>query len=276
LLGLPSEVVSPAPDPAEAAELADITARVRGAVAALPYGQRNAVLLFYLQGLSHREVAAELGISVGAVKARLHQARASLAPKLASVAAFEEETTMTTEAAEWIEVSVSGIRRSHGDEEEWQRKFVMVLAERDGERTLPIWIGPAEAISLAMELQSAETPRPFTYKLAADLVGAAGAKVAEVRITRLIEEVFYASVLIDGPAGRHEVDSRPSDAVILALVAGAPVKVEAGLLRAGQAAGPAGELGSLPVATAEIAVEAQQRIRERRWHLCGPGADPAT
>jgi bifunctional DNase/RNase len=185
---------------------------------------------------------------------------------------------MTTEDAQWIEVSVSEIRRSHGDdEEEWQRKFVMVLAERDGERTLPIWIGPAEAISLAMELQSAETPRPFTYKLAAGLVGAAGAKVAEVRITRLIEEVFYASVLVDGPAGRREVDSRPSDAVNLALAAGAPVKVEAGLLRADQAAGRAGELASLPVATAEIAAEAQQRIRERRWHVCGPGtADPAT
>jgi RNA polymerase sigma-70 factor (ECF subfamily) len=154
LLGLPADVVSPAAGPAAAAELADIAARVRGAVAALPDGQRNAVLLFYLQGLSHREVAAELGISVGAVKARLHQARVSLAPRLASVADFREETTMTTEDAQWIDVAVSEIRRSHGDdEEEWQRKFVMVLAERDGARTLPIWIGPAEAISLAMELR---------------------------------------------------------------------------------------------------------------------------
>jgi RNA polymerase sigma factor (sigma-70 family) len=278
LLGLPCDVVSPAPGPAEAAELADIAARVRGAIAALPDGQRNAVLLFYLQGLSHREVAAELGISVGAVKARLHQARVSLAPRLASVADFQEETTMTTEAAEWIDVSVSEIRRSHGDDEdEWQRKFVMVLAERDGDRKLPIWIGPAEAISLAMELESAETPRPFTYKLAAGLVGAAGAQVAEVRVTRLIEEVFYASVLVDGPVGRREVDSRPSDAVNLALAAGAPIKVEAGLLRSEQAAGRAGELASLPVATTEIAAEAQQRIRERHWHVCGPGtADPAT
>lgn len=277
LLVLPTDVVSPSPGPAEEAELADIAARVRGAVAALPYGQRNAVLLFYLRGLSHREVAAELGISVGAVKARLHQARASMAPRLASVADLEEEATMTTEDAQWIDVSVSAIRRSHGDEDEWQRKFVMVLAERDGAGTLPIWIGPAEAISLAMELQSAETPRPFTYTLAAGLVGAAGAQVAEVRITCLIEEVFYAAVLVEGPAGRREVDARPSDAVNLALAAGAPVKVKAELLRAGQAAKWAGELGSLPVATAEIAAEAQQRIRERRWHVCGPGtADPAT
>ena len=278
LLGLPFDAVSHAPGPAEAAELADIAARVRGAVAALPDGQRNAVLLFYLQGLSHRKVAAELSISVGAVKARLHQARASLAPRLASVADLKEETTVTTEAAEWVDVSVSEIRRSHGDnEEEWQRKFVMVLAERDGDRKLPIWIGPAEAISLAMELESAETPRPFTYKLAAGLVYAAGARVAEVRVTRLIEDVFYASVLVDGSAGRREVDARPSDAVNLALAAGAPIRVEAGLLRAELAAGRAGELASLPVATAEIAAEAQQRIRERHRHACGPDtAAPAT
>lgn len=172
LLGLPADVMSPAPGPAEAAELADTAARVRAAVAALPDGQRDAVLLFYLRGLSHREVAAGLGISVGAVKARLHQARVSLAPRLAPVAGFGGETTMTTEDAQWIEVSVTEIRRSRGDDEEWQRKFVMVLAERDGARTLPIWIGPAEAISLALELQSAETPRPFTCKLAAGLVEA--------------------------------------------------------------------------------------------------------
>ena len=68
------------PDPAEAAEIADTAARVRGAIAALADGQQDAVRLFYLQGLSHREVAEELGISAGAVKARLHQARAALAP----------------------------------------------------------------------------------------------------------------------------------------------------------------------------------------------------
>jgi RNA polymerase sigma-70 factor, ECF subfamily len=63
--------------PDELAELADLASLVRAAIADLADGQREAVLLFYLQGLSHREVAAELGISVGAVKARLHQARAA-------------------------------------------------------------------------------------------------------------------------------------------------------------------------------------------------------
>ena len=77
-LGLPAdELASDCPGPAEIAEIADLARRVRDAVTALPSGQRDAVLLFYLQGLSHREVAAELGTSAGAVKARLHQARAA-------------------------------------------------------------------------------------------------------------------------------------------------------------------------------------------------------
>jgi RNA polymerase sigma factor (sigma-70 family) len=262
--GPPPDSGSAEPGPADAAELADIASRVRGAVAALPDGQRDAVLLFYLQGLTQREVAAELGISVNAVKARLHQARASLAPGLARMADVGyEEAGMTAQAAEWVEVSVSGIRSSQ-DEEEWQRRYVMVLAERGGERELPIWIGPAEAIVMAMSLESAETPRPFTHKLAASLVGAAGARVVEVRITRLADEVFYALVVVDGPAGRGEVDARPSDAVILALATAAPIRVGAGLFDAALSAEHAGELASLPVATVQIAELAQRRIRDRR------------
>src|SRR5215469_8188757 len=108
--GLRPDLASVSPDPAEAAEIADTAARVRGAIAALADGQQDAVRLFYLQGLSHREVAGELGISVGAVKARLHQARAALAPKLVQFAhnlEAEESTVTSTEsvpdAMEWTE-----------------------------------------------------------------------------------------------------------------------------------------------------------------------------
>jgi RNA polymerase sigma factor (sigma-70 family) len=269
--GLALEGPAQALDPAEAAELADIAARVRGAVAALPDGQRDAVLLFYLLGLTHREVAAELGISVNAVKARLHQARASLAPELAPMAGIEQvEAAMTRHAEGWVDVSVSGIRMSQSGEE-WQRSYVMVLVERGGERELPIWIGPAEAIVMAMSLESGETPRPFTHRLAASLVSAAGARLVEVKITRLADEVFYALVIVDGPGGRREVDARPSDAVNLALASGAPIRVEAGLFTAALTDERTGEVASLPVATAKIAAEAQRRIGERRECCPQPG-----
>jgi RNA polymerase sigma factor (sigma-70 family) len=269
LPGLPPDRASAAPGPAEVAEAAEVSARVRGAIAALPAGQRDAIRLFYLQGLSHAEVATELGVSVGAVKSRLHQARAALAPRLAHVIEIPKEKSMPqTSAVEWVDASVTEVRRSEG-EDLLGRKYVMFLAERDGERRLPMWIGPAEASALALALESAETPRPFTYKLAAGLVEAAGSAIAEVRITTLISQVFYAAVIVRGPGGTREVDARPSDAVNLALVTGAPIRVDSDLFNAATPDECASDLVSCPVATAEIAAEVQQRIRER---FAGPGA----
>lgn len=270
--GLLPDLVSVSPDPAEVAEIADTAARVRGAIATLADGQQHAVRLFYLQGLSHREVAAELGISVGAVKARLHQARAALAPKLVQFTADQEVSTVTTEAVEWVEVVVSEIRRN-ADEDLRQREHVMVLAERDGDRSLPIWIGPAEATVLALVLESVETPRPFPYKLAAGLVEAAGSRITEVKITRLLESIFYASVVVRGQDGSREVDARPSDAVNLAVVTGAPIRLNAELFSVATADDDSEELTSFPVATTDIAAETQQRMREaaqRHGRRSGP------
>jgi RNA polymerase sigma factor (sigma-70 family) len=271
LPGLPPDRACPSPGPAEMAEAADTSARVRGAIAALPDGQRDAVRLFYLQGLSHSEVAGELGVSVGAVKSRLHQARAALAPRLAQVIDIpgharvtgipKEKAMATTSAVDWIDAEVTEVRMGEGEDFP-SHKYVMMLAERGGERRLPIWIGPAEAVALALALESAEVPRPFTYKLAAGLVDAAGSRIAEVRITRLIAPVYYGSVIVAGPDGPQEVDARPSDAVNLALVTGAPIRIDSELFSAGMPEECAGELSSFPVATARIAAEAQQRIRE--------------
>lgn len=289
------------PGPHERAELAELAAEVRAAVAALADGQRDAVMLFYLQGLTHREVAAELSISVGAVKARLHQARGMLAPRLTSLAGraalsspaaeppttgaltagpeatgpqttgpltmgslttgrlttgpeatgpgstgpfttpagpvpsaaagpAQEETAMTDAGQPgWIDVTVTEVRRGE-DGEPPQPVHVMVLSETGGPRQLPIWIGGAEATALALSLEAHETPRPFTYQLAVSLLEAAGAQVAEARITRIAGKVFYATVRVTGPAGTQEVDARPSDAVNLAVATGAPIRVDAGLL----------------------------------------------
>ncbi|HET6193434.1 MAG TPA: bifunctional nuclease domain-containing protein, partial [Trebonia sp.] len=282
--GLLPEPPSEAADPAEAAELADTAARVRRAIAALADGQQDAVRLFYLQGLSHREVADELGISVGAVKSRLHQARAALAPKLAQftttpeILIQEEETAVTaTDAAEWAEVTVTDIRRSQ-DEDHSKREHVMVLTERAGGRRLPIWIGPVEATALALTLESVETPRPFPYKLAAGLVEAAGSQITEVRITRLLSSIFYAIVVVQGPAGLREVDARPSDAVNLAVVTGVPIRVNAGLFAAA-IPDPDADVRrvSFPSATADIAAETVRRLAEQHAKRLGtPPADSGT
>lgn len=248
--------------PDERAELAELAASVRAAVAQLADGQRQAVLLFYLQGLTHREVAAELAISVDAVKARLHQARAALTPSLSPLLTSRQESPMTPTAPSpaWADVLVTEIRRSDAGDS-GSRMHVMVLAEREGTRRLPIWVGPAEATALAISMESAETPRPLTYQMTARLLEASGSVVTEVRITRLAEKVFYAVVVVDGPAGRHEIDARPSDAVNLAIVTSAPVRVDSALLDDLQAqAINHPHWQDFPARTAELAEEARQQM----------------
>jgi bifunctional DNase/RNase len=103
-----------------------------------------------------------------------------------------------------------------------------------------------------------ETPRPFTYKLAASLVSAAGANIAEVRITRLQPPIFYAAVFVDGAEGRREVDARPSDAVNLALAAGVPIRVDSDLFEVEAGKKAMARAAASPV-TADLVAEQRRR-----------------
>jgi len=210
-----------APGPEERADALSL----RAAVAALPPGQREAVALFYLADLAHADVAARLGISVGAVKTRLHKARSSLRARLADLA--KEPVIMSRT----VPMHVADVRDTGGEDR--GASHVVFLEEDGGPRRLPIWIGAGEGATLAARLHEVELPRPSTYRFTADLLAAAGAGLREVRVERLADDVFYArAVLADGTA----VDARPSDAINLALVAGAPVLVEEAVLAASAAA----------------------------------------
>jgi bifunctional DNase/RNase len=134
-------------------------------------------------------------------------------------------------------------------------------------------VGPAEATVLAMSLQAVETPRPMTYQMAAGLLDACGSRVSEVRITRLAGTVFYAVVVVDGPAGQREVDARPSDAINLALVAGAPILADGTLLDDPRASRH-DEWQDLPSGTAALAAEAaewRRRFAPTASQHVGPG-----
>jgi len=219
-----AEPVDPAPGPEELAEAADLAARVRAAVAALPPGQRAAVLLVYLGGMTQAEAAALLGIDPGAVKTRLHKARGRLRRTLLAV--WEETTMTTTVAADLVEarvVDVHRVKRQAGE----PAHLVVILEEVGGGRRLPIWLGEFEGTAIALHLEGVELPRPMTYAFAARLLAAAGGTLREVRINRLEGDVFYAVAAVDGPHGTTEFDARPSDALNLALLAGAPIRVAA-------------------------------------------------
>lgn len=213
--------------PEELAEAADLAARVRRAVAGLPAGQRAAVLLVYLAGLTQAEAAQTLGVTPAAVKARVHYARATLRHRLADV---WEEQPMTTDSAErFIDVRIADVRRrpAEGDK---PRPYAVILEEVGGSRSLPIWIGQFEGESLALQLKQVTPPRPLTFAFAARLITALGGTLQEVRITTLEADTFYATALVAGAAGVQPIDARPSDALNLALAAGARVTVAEAVL----------------------------------------------
>jgi RNA polymerase sigma factor (sigma-70 family) len=207
-------------DPQELAEAAEVVARVRAAVAALPPRHRQAVTLFYLAGQSQREVAAALGIDVGAVKGRLHKARRALRARLVE---FSEEAEMTR--SELVDVRVVDVVRR-------EARNVVVLEEVGGGRRLHLWIGPHEAEFLAVHLEDLEMVRPLTYTFAARLLEAAGGTLEEVRISRLADETYYAEAVVGSGGTTRIVDARPSDALNLAVLLRRPVKVASAVLEA--------------------------------------------
>jgi uncharacterized protein len=103
---------------------------------------------------------------------------------------------------------------------------VVILKQVDAERYLPIWIGPHEADAIALELQQVAVARPLTHDLLKTVISELGAIVTSIVVNDLKDDTFYARVVMD-QEGRHaEVDSRPSDAIALAVRVKVPIYVE--------------------------------------------------
>ena len=100
---------------------------------------------------------------------------------------------------------------------------IVLLKTADGNKFLPIWIGHPEAAAILMKLQGATTPRPMTHDLVTEMLGELGAEVIRITVTELKENTFYASITVQQNGSEIEIDSRPSDAIALAVRAEAPI-----------------------------------------------------
>ena len=107
---------------------------------------------------------------------------------------------------------------------------VVILHELDGERMLPIWIGPGEASAIAMELAGMKFARPLTHDLAASLVRGLGGSLQRVLITRVQDNTYYAEMVIRRGAELISIDARPSDSIAIALRLEAPLFTSEDLL----------------------------------------------
>lgn len=119
-----------------------------------------------------------------------------------------------------IEVTIDSIRVSL-----MSHHRIVVLKEEDGERLLPIWIGPFEADAITIQLQGMDAARPLTHDLLKSVIETLGAEVLNIVVTGLENTTFYAKIVIDLDGDTIEIDSRPSDAIALAVRVSAPIYV---------------------------------------------------
>jgi bifunctional DNase/RNase len=124
-----------------------------------------------------------------------------------------------------IEMVIDSIRVSLMN---YQR--VVILKEKLADRYLPIWIGPNEADAIAVKLQKVSVPRPLTHDLLNSVIDTLGATINSVVVNDLKNDTFFAKIYLDVDGGQLEVDSRPSDALALAVRVDAPIFVDESVL----------------------------------------------
>jgi bifunctional DNase/RNase len=151
----------------------------------------------------------------------------------------------------WVEMKVRGLAL-----DPVSNMPIIILRDEEEKRSLPIWVGIYEANAIALELEKISTPRPMTHDLIKNIVESVEAKIEKVVVNDLRDNTFFA--LIHLRLGEEEitVDSRPSDAIALALRAGAPIFVDEDVVRRAK---------SVEVAPKES--DDQEKLKEWLEHL---------
>jgi RNA polymerase sigma factor (sigma-70 family) len=252
-----------APGPEEVRLARELHDEVLEAIRDLSVANREVVVGYYLQGYSYTELAELLGVPVSTIKGRLHRGRRQLEPSLAPVArqvlriAGKEKLVDTTQM---IEVVVEDALKMPFDDERGLAilkaggslreltdltsiteaedfrlpSIAVVLKEADGERVLPVWIGLSEGLSIWNSVSGREVPRPMTHDLMRELLATVNLDVESVAVVRLVERTFYAEITLKQRDGEsflhHRIDSRPGDAIALAVRLEAPVYVARAVL----------------------------------------------
>ncbi len=251
------------PGPEEVRLARELHDEVLEAIRGLSIPNREAVVGYYLEGYSQAELAELLGVSVGTIKGRLHKSRKRLEPALEPVAqqvlGMHGRKERAMDDGRMVEVAVEDALKMPFDDErglemlrsggslrdlqeltdpEAQAGFpaiAVVLEEEDGGRVLPIWMGLPEGLSIWSSLSGRQMPRPMSHDLMKELLGAMELEVESVAVVRLVERTFYGEIALkqsNGGAGGRDrrVDSRPSDAIALAVRLEAPIYVSKAVL----------------------------------------------
>ena len=143
-----------------------------------------------------------------------------------------------------VELKVEAIALDSGNQP------VIVLKDADGKRSLPIWIGPAEAVSIYLALEGQTPPRPMTHDLLCSVLSELGVQVERVVISDVRDQTYYARLVIRSGGEEKDIDCRPSDGIAIALRTGVPITISDDLF---------------------TQVEAEHRLRDRKVFVVDSG-----
>ena len=209
-------------NPSAQLEAAEMREGVLAAIRSLSEPNRLATTLYYINGYSIEDVAGFLEVPVGTVKRRLHDSRNRLRERM--VAMVEDELKGARPGPEFRERvmrKVSRVEVRPQAEAEWGR---VLLIDEDG-RCLLIIIGTAEEFAIHRGLEKEEPQRPMTHELLLSILGSFEISLKEARVVDLREQTFYGELVLERAGEVHVIDTRPSDALALAMMTGAKVTV---------------------------------------------------
>ena len=218
-------------------ETRELHRMISDAVAALPSEMQETVGLHYVEGLKLGEIAVLIEVPLGTVKAGIHRGRERLRIALESEIGLASNRAREREGGHpMIEVTVDDVvvRSPKNEEAKWLAEGkdyklgftrVILLKERMGNRVLPIWVGAGEGDIIAMLLANISAVRPTPWDLTARLLEVGEMKIEKVAVIALRGITFIATMWINAKGKISEVDARPSDAITLALRAGALIFV---------------------------------------------------
>jgi len=209
--------------PEKIAEERELHRTVLDIINTLSSRDRDATLLFYYAQLNLQEIATVQGISLSAVKVRLHRARQRLKDRL--ISQHPEIIPREKRRKIMVKVTIADVIKVEQKEDQGPpaSPFVIVLYDESGRRLMPIWIGPHEGECIAIGLSDFATPRPLTYNFFSSLLQGINARLEEVSIVTLKKDTFYGVVKMRCGKKTSEVDVRPSDAIALAVLNDSPI-----------------------------------------------------
>lgn len=123
--------------------------------------------------------------------------------------------------SEMIQVTIDSVRVSL-----MSPQRIILLREMDGERTLPIFVGPYEAEAITVALQEIEMARPLTHDLLKNVINTFGARLVHVEVVALREKIFYGNLVVERDGEIIRIDSRPTDAIAMAVRAHIPILID--------------------------------------------------